>query len=85
MKIACLFFAGLIVSGPSQAQDRSKEPQSSQSTSVRTIESCKIDIQKFCGATNLKQECLVAHWTRISNDCQDALAKPMRGGSDGAG
>ena len=49
----------------------------------KSMESCKPDLQKFCDAANLKQECLVAYWTKISSDCQDALARPMRSGGDG--
>jgi hypothetical protein len=49
----------------------------------KTTESCKPDLQKLCDAANLKQECLVLHWTKISSDCQDALARPMRSGGDG--
>jgi hypothetical protein len=83
MKIAYLLFAGLVVSGSLQAQDRSKEPQSLQDANGKIIASCKADIHKFCDGTNLKQECLVGHWTKVSNDCQEALATPMRGGGDG--
>jgi hypothetical protein len=46
-------------------------------------EVCKPDIQKFCSAANLPKECLVAHWNRISSDCQDVLALPARHGGDG--
>ena len=54
-----------------------------QALNGKTMESCKPDLQKFCDAANLKQECLVMHWTKISSDCQDALARPMRSGGDG--
>jgi hypothetical protein len=65
--------------GSLHAQDRSKEPMSSQEINGKTTSSCKADIHKFCEGANLKQECLVAHWTGISSDCQDVLATPMRG------
>lgn len=75
----------LVMVTPALAQPsvpRSHEsPQ--QGLNGKTMESCKPDLQKFCDAANLKQECLVAHWTKISSDCQDALARPMRSGGDG--
>jgi hypothetical protein len=85
MKIAYLLFAGLVVCGPLHAQGRSREPQSPPDADGKTVASCKADIRKFCDDANLKQECLVAHWSRLSNDCQNVLATPMRGGGDGAG
>lgn len=85
MKIACLLLAGLVIAGGARAQDRSKQPPASQGINGKTIESCKADIQKLCDSASLKQECLVAHWTRISSDCQDGLATPMRGNGDGGG
>lgn len=62
------------------AQERKEAPP--QSLHGRTLESCKADIEKYCAKANLKQECLVAHWTKISSDCQDGLATPMRGGGE---
>jgi hypothetical protein len=44
---------------------------------------CAADIRKFCEAADLKQECLVAHWSKISSDCQDALATSARIGGGG--
>jgi hypothetical protein len=67
---------------PAFAQERGKELPPPQGINGKTMESCKVDIQKYCDQASLKQECLVAHWTRISGDCQDALATPMRGGGD---
>lgn len=34
---------------------------------------CKADIQRFCSEANLKQECLVARWDRISAECRNVL------------
>jgi hypothetical protein len=34
---------------------------------------CKTDIQRFCSEANLKQECLVARWDRISAECRNVL------------
>jgi|1185.fasta_scaffold690182_2 hypothetical protein len=82
MKLLLLFFAAVIFSAPAPAQTRSKEPPP-QGLNGRTMESCRADIQKHCESANLKQECLVAHWTHISSDCQDALAIPMRNGGEG--
>jgi hypothetical protein len=76
-----LLIGALILSPAATAQDRSRQP-APQGLNGKTVESCKADIRKFCDAAALKQECLVAHWTRISSDCQDGLATPMRGGGD---
>ena len=81
MKIAYMPLVALIVLAPAYAQERSKESPP-EGMNGKTMESCKPDIQKYCDRANLKQECLVAHWTRISSDCQDALATPMRGDGD---
>lgn len=34
---------------------------------------CKTDIRRFCDQANLKQECLVAHWDKLSADCRSVL------------
>jgi hypothetical protein len=34
---------------------------------------CKADIQRYCSGANLKQECLVARWDRISVECRYLL------------
>lgn len=80
MKITYLLLAILVASPSAFAQAR--KDQLPQGINGKTMESCKADISKYCERANLKQECLVAHWTRISGDCQDALATPMRGGGD---
>jgi hypothetical protein len=41
---------------------------------------CKPEVEKLCASKSLKQECLVANWTKLPSPCQDALLKPMRGG-----
>ncbi|MBU3078792.1 hypothetical protein [Sphingomonas quercus] len=50
-----------------------------------TADSCRLDLQKFCTRASLKAECLVQHWTKISDDCQNALSRPIRGGGGGGG
>jgi len=82
MKFTIMILATIIAATPALAQDRSKEPLP-QGTKDKTANSCRVDIQKYCNTVNLKQECLVAHWSHISSDCQDALAAPMRSGGDG--
>ena len=82
MKIIIMLLAVMVVATPTLAQGRSKEPLP-QGASDKTANSCRVDIQKYCNSVNLKQECLVAHWSHISGDCQDALATPMRAGGDG--
>ena len=81
MKIACLLLASLLCSASACAQERSKVPPP-QGLNGKTMDSCKADIGKYCDQAHLKQECLVTHWSKISSDCQDALATPMRGGGD---
>lgn len=34
---------------------------------------CKADIRRFCSEADLKQECLVARWDRISPECRNVL------------
>jgi hypothetical protein len=34
---------------------------------------CKVDIQRFCSEANLKQDCLVARWDKISAECRNVL------------
>lgn len=40
---------------------------------TRLTRICKVDIQRFCDQANLKQECLVAHWEKISTECRGVL------------
>jgi hypothetical protein len=40
---------------------------------TKLIKVCKADIQRFCDQANLKQECLVAHWDKISIECRGIL------------
>ena len=49
--------------------------QASSSTNGKNKEAlaCKVDIQRFCSEANLKQECLVARWDRISAECRNVL------------
>jgi len=81
MKTQYILLAAVILAPTAMAQDRGREPVP-QGINGKSIESCKADIRKYCDAVVLKQECLVAHWTKISGDCQDGLATPMRGGGD---
>ena len=82
MNFTIVLLAATVAATPALAQDRSKEPLP-QGTSDKTVNSCRADIQKYCNSVNLKLECLVAHWSHISGDCQDSLATPMRTGGDG--
>lgn len=65
-----------------QSQDRSREPPSRRAAG-KGMEACKADIAKFCGDANLTQECLVAHWNKISSECQEELATPPATDEDG--
>lgn len=85
MKTVHILFIFLAMAVPALAQ---LPASGSQETAQRglngeAMERCKTDIRKFCGSANLKQECLVAHWTKISNACQDSLARPMGPGGEG--
>jgi len=57
----------------SQERDRAPPPRH---TPGKGMEACKVDIARFCGDANLTQECLVAHWNKISSECQEELATP---------
>ena len=81
MKTQYILLAAMILAPTAMAQDKGREPVP-QRINGKSMASCKADIQKYCDAVVLKQECLVAHWTKISSDCQDGLATPMRGGGD---
>jgi hypothetical protein len=65
-----------------QSQDRDRSPPARHVPS-KGIEACKADIAKFCGDANLTQECLVAHWTKISSECQEELATQPATDEDG--
>jgi hypothetical protein len=43
------------------------------SSKDRQAPACKADIQRFCSEADLKQECLVARWDKISAECRNAL------------
>jgi hypothetical protein len=64
------------------AQDQTPSPHPS-GIGTKSMDICTTDIKKVCGNPmfNLEtqKECLVTNWTKISSDCQDALAKPSRG------
>jgi hypothetical protein len=40
---------------------------------TKLIKICKTDIQRFCDQANLKQECLVTHWDKLSIECRSIL------------
>lgn len=82
MKLAHAICAALLLVSSAQAQDRGPREIPTQGLRGKTMENCKADIQRLCETARLKQECLVAHWTKLSGDCQDGLATPMRGGGE---
>jgi hypothetical protein len=84
-KIATAVVAALLVPAAGPAQERTRPPSPSQGLNGKTMESCRIDIQRLCSKVGLNKECLVANWTKISSDCQDALASPMRSSGGGGG
>jgi hypothetical protein len=44
---------------------------------------CKTDIERFCSGADLKQECLVARWDRISAECRNVLGTSAGNRADG--
>lgn len=45
---------------------------------------CKLDIQRYCSEANLKQECLVARWDKLSPACRNALGSSTGNRDDGS-
>jgi hypothetical protein len=67
-----MFLTSLIgVVNPAAAQTTQADRSSADKS--KWIRVCKTDIQRYCDEANLKQECLVAHWSKISTECQDVL------------
>jgi hypothetical protein len=79
--------ASLEIAAATFASAQEQPPSQAVSPAVgigsKTMDACTADIKKFCGnpAFNLEtqKECLVTNWTKISSDCQDAVAKQGRG------
>jgi len=67
-----MLFTSLIGVAQAAAAVTAQTDRSSADKS-RWIRACKTDIQRYCDEANLKQECLVAHWSKISTECQDVL------------
>lgn len=70
MARALLFLSLLSVARPAAATPPENPPVGDKTKLVRI---CKADIQRFCDQANLKQECLVAHWAKISTECRGVL------------
>lgn len=85
MKVVHILFIFLAMAAPALAQPSASGSQETAQHVLNgeAMERCKPDLRKLCGSASLKQECLVAHWTKISNACQDSLARPMGPGGDG--
>ncbi len=49
----------------------------------RRVPACKADIQRFCSEANLKQECLVARWDKLSAECRNVLGTSNGNHTDG--
>ena len=65
-----------------QSRDPATPPASVVQASPKDLEACRADIRQYCDAVHLKQECLVAHWTHISDSCQNSLTTPVRAGGE---
>ncbi|MBU3077887.1 hypothetical protein [Sphingomonas quercus] len=76
--------AGLLIATDAFAQpDQPPPPPPPASRAPRPVApACAADLARLCAGKSLQQECLVQHWTKISSDCQEALARPMHGGGD---
>lgn len=82
-KAACAVFLGaMLLSGSALAQSRDRNREAPPRPAGKGMDFCKADIHKFCEAADLKQECLVAHWSKISDRCQDVLAAPAQNDGD---
>jgi len=79
MRVVGLIFSLILASGPVQSQPPS---HTHQLPHKQYGGRCDVEIRRFCNAANLMQECLVAHWSKISNSCQGALAVPPYHGND---
>jgi hypothetical protein len=86
MKRCALTFVFLSLPLAAVAQQRSRDPAAPPEAVVQAplkgLEACRADIRQYCDAVNLKQECLVAHWTHISDSCQNSLVTPVRAGGE---
>lgn len=76
-------FAAATVCGTALAKTQVESHKTLPKHAVRGMDVCKADIRRFCDAANLKQDCLVAHWSKISAGCQELLATPARNGDGG--
>ena len=85
MKITISLMAAALlgVATASIAQEQAGAPR--VGIGSKTMGSCKEDIRKLCSTATepMQKECLVKNWMKISNDCQDAVAKPGREGGGG--
>jgi hypothetical protein len=70
---AAMFSALLLLNFGKIAVAASAQASSTPGPKSRGNLACKADIQRFCSEANLKQECLVARWDRISAECRNAL------------
>jgi hypothetical protein len=73
-------FALLNAANAVVATNQGGSPASSKG---RKESACKGDIQRYCSEANLKQECLVARWDKISVECRNVLGTSA--GSHGSG
>lgn len=59
-----------LIGAPAMAAANGASPENHKD---RQELACKTDIQRFCSEANLKQECLVARWDKISAECRNVL------------
>lgn len=72
-KISKVTFFLLIVLATQRVAAATSQVDRSTGDRGKWIKICKVDLQRFCDEANLKQECLIAHWSKISTVCQDVL------------
>jgi len=70
LAVSAFCFVLLLGMGHAAAAAQATPPTNDKSNRALA---CKADIQRFCSEANLKQECLVARWDRISAECRNAL------------
>jgi hypothetical protein len=71
-KLKAVFVSAIVVASQPVAAATNQADRASENK-AKWIRICKADIQRFCDQANLKQECLIAHWSKISTECQDVL------------
>ena len=82
LMILILFFSLLLGTRQVAAATQVQASPSPNDKNKRPL-ACKADIERFCSGADLKQECLVARWDRISAECRNVLGSSAGNRTDG--